>query len=145
VEHRLEPVRLIGGVSFVNDSKGTNVDSVHWALLAVSAPVILIAGGKDKDGDFTALNDLISQKAKLVVLIGQAADKIRHTWENLVECVLAETMEEAVKTAFERSTKGDTILLSPGCASFDMFDNFEHRGRVFKKAVNDLVSDGVPG
>ena len=143
VEHRLEPVRLIGGVSFINDSKGTNVDSVHWALLAVSAPVILIAGGKDKAGDFSALNDLISRKVKRVILIGQAAEKIRNTWKDLVECVTVKEMEDAVKLAFDSAIEGDTVLLSPGCASFDMFDNFEHRGRVFKAAVEKLASSGV--
>jgi len=143
VEHRLEPVRLIGGVSFINDSKGTNVDSVYWALLAVSTPIILIAGGKDKGGDFTALNDLISRKVKKVILIGQAAGKIRSAWNDLVECRIVEDMGEAVRTAFGSADSGDTVLLSPGCASFDMFDNFEHRGRVFKAAVGKLASREV--
>lgn len=139
VEHRLEPVRLIGGVSFINDSKGTNVDSVYWALKAVSAPVILIAGGKDKDGDFSALNDMISKKARLVVLIGKASDKIEATWKGLVRCVRATTMEDAVRVSYKEAKPGDTVLLSPGCASFDMFDNYEHRGKVFKQAVEDLA------
>ncbi len=139
MEHRLEPVRLIGGVSFINDSKGTNVDSVYWALKAVSAPVILIAGGKDKDGDFSALNDMISKKTKLVILIGKASDKIEATWKDLVRCVRAATMDDAVRTSFKEAKPGDTVLLSPGCASFDMFDNYEHRGRVFKQAVNELA------
>ena len=138
VEHRLEPVRLIGGVSFVNDSKGTNVDSVFWALKAVSAPVILIAGGKDKGGDFSVLNDLIEEKTKLIVLIGQATAKIEQTWKEVGKCIRAGSMEDAVRVAFSHSDAGDTILLSPGCASFDMFDNYEHRGQVFKKAVADL-------
>jgi UDP-N-acetylmuramoylalanine--D-glutamate ligase len=141
VEHRLEPVRLIGGVSFINDSKGTNVDSVYWALKAVSAPVILIAGGKDKDGDFSALNDMIAKKAKLVVLIGKASDKIEATWKGIVRCVRATTMEDAVRLSFKESKPNDTVLLSPGCASFDMFDNYEHRGRVFKQAVEDLAKE----
>lgn len=144
VEHRLEPVRLIGGVSFINDSKGTNVDSVRWALQAVSAPVILIAGGKDKGSDFSSLNDLIEQKVKCVVLIGQAASKIMATWEKVTKCVTAGDMEEAVEAAFAGAVKGDTVLLSPGCASFDMFDDFEHRGRVFKQAVEKLASRKVP-
>jgi UDP-N-acetylmuramoylalanine--D-glutamate ligase len=141
VEHRLEPVRLIGGVSFINDSKGTNVDSVYWALKAVSAPVILIAGGKDKDGDFSALNDIIAKKAKLVVLIGKASVKIEATWNGIVRCVRAATMEDAVRMSFREAMPNDTVLLSPGCASFDMFDNYEHRGRVFKQAVNDLAAE----
>lgn len=138
VEHRLEPVRLIGGVSFINDSKGTNVDSVYWALKAVSAPVILIAGGKDKAGDFGVLNALVSEKVNLVVLIGQAAPKIESAWKGLTRCVRAGTLEEAVAISYDEAANGDTVLLSPGCASFDMFDNFEHRGRVFKKAVMEL-------
>ncbi len=139
VEHRLEPVRLIGGVSFINDSKGTNVDSVFWALKAISTPIILIAGGKDKAGDFTALNSLISSKVKTVIVIGQAAAKISSAWDKLTRCIPAITMDDAVNVAFANSAKGDTVLLSPGCASFDMFDNYEHRGRVFKKAVADLA------
>lgn len=144
VEHRLEPVRLIGGVSFINDSKGTNVDSVHWALQAVSAPVILIAGGKDKGSDFSSINDSIEQKVKCAILIGQAASKIMATWEKLTECRTAANMEEAVEAAFEDAVEGDTVLLSPGCASFDMFEDFEHRGRVFKQAVEKLASRKVP-
>jgi len=144
VEHRLEPVRLIGGVSFINDSKGTNVDSVHWALQAVSAPVILIAGGKDKGSDFSSLNDLIEQKVKCAVLIGQAASKIMAIWEKTTQCRTAGNMEEAVEAAFAGAVGGDTVLLSPGCASFDMFEDFEHRGRVFKQAVEKLASRKVP-
>jgi UDP-N-acetylmuramoylalanine--D-glutamate ligase len=143
VEHRLEPVRLIGGVSFVNDSKGTNVDSVFWALKTIPAPVILIAGGKDKGGDFSALNEFVSQKVKLVVLIGQAAPKIELTWKDMTRCVRAGSMEDAVRTAYSNAAPGDTVLLSPGCASFDMFDNYEHRGRVFKQAVMELNEKGT--
>lgn len=143
VEHRLEPVRLIGGVSFINDSKGTNVDSVRWALMAVSAPVILIAGGKDKDADFTALNDLVKKKVKCAVLIGQAAPKILKSWTGITECWTANDMRDAVRTAFECAAGGDTVLLSPACASFDMFDDYEHRGRVFKEIVNEIASSGV--
>ena len=145
VEHRLEPVRLIGGVSFINDSKGTNVDSVYWALQAVSTPVILIAGGKDKGGDFSALNKLIAEKVKTVVLIGQAASKIKTEWESITECSVAVDMDDAVRSAFDLADDGDTVLLSPGCASFDMYESFEHRGRVFKAAVEKLVSSGVAG
>ncbi len=144
VEHRLEPVRLIGGVSFINDSKGTNVDSVNWALQAVSAPVILIAGGKDKGSNFSSINDSIEQKVKCAVLIGQAASKIMATWEKITECRAAANLEEAVEAAFEGAVKGDTVLLSPGCASLDMFEDFEHRGRVFKQAVEKLASRKIP-
>lgn len=143
VEHRLEPVRLIGGVSFINDSKGTNVDSVYWALRAVSTPVILIAGGKDKGGDFTALSELVRKKVKAAVLIGKAAEKIEAAWRNITRCIKAGPMEEAVRIAFAEAAPGDTVLLSPGCASFDMFDNYEHRGRVFKQAVLELEQEVI--
>jgi UDP-N-acetylmuramoylalanine--D-glutamate ligase len=138
VEHRLEFVRLIGGVSFINDSKGTNVDSVFWALKAVSTPVILIAGGRDKAGDFSKLNDLIENKVKVVLLIGEAADKIEKVWKQLAECKRAADMKEAVDIAYRDALEGDTVLLSPGCASFDMYRNFEERGNDFRKAVMAL-------
>jgi len=135
----LEFVRLIGGVSYINDSKGTNVDSVFWALKTVPAPAILIAGGKDKAGDFTLLNKLIKEKIKAVLLIGEASDKIENTWSDIVSCIRVSTLEEAVNKSFEMAIDGDTVLLSPGCASFDMFDSFEHRGDEFKQAVNSLM------
>ncbi|UCC80337.1 MAG: UDP-N-acetylmuramoyl-L-alanine--D-glutamate ligase [Candidatus Zixiibacteriota bacterium] len=135
VEHRLEFVRLIGGVSFINDSKGTNVDSVFWALKAISTPVILIAGGRDKAGDFNQLNGQVKEKVKEVLLIGEAADKIETAWKHITECKRANDMKEAVSMAFKDAGDGDTVLLSPGCASFDMYKNFEERGKDFKKAV----------
>jgi len=138
VEHRLEFVRLIGGVSFINDSKGTNVDSVFWALKAVPAPAILIAGGRDKAGDFTRLNDLVKTKVKAVILVGEAAGKIDKAWKQLTECRFASDMKEAVSIAYRDAKDGDTVLLSPGCASFDMYRNFEERGNDFKKAVMAL-------
>lgn len=138
VEHRLEFVRLIGGVSFINDSKGTNVDSVFWALKAISTPVILIAGGRDKAGNFNRLDDQIKEKVKEVLLIGEAADKIETAWKHIAECKRAPDMEEAVSMAFRDARDGDTVLLSPGCASFDMYRNFEERGKDFKKAVMAL-------
>ncbi len=143
VEHRLEFVRLIGGISFINDSKGTNVDSVYWALKAVSDPVILIAGGRDKQGDFERLKDLITDKVRAVVLIGEAAGKIKLAWKGLAYIMYASSMEEAVNMAFAESNAGDTILLSPGCASFDMFRNYEERGAAFKKAVLELEKSGI--
>lgn len=143
VEHRLEFVRLIGGISFINDSKGTNVDSVYWALKAVSSPIILIAGGRDKAGDYKKLGDLIKDKVKTVVLIGEAADKIKKSWKGLSAFKFAVSIEEAVSLAMEEAHSGDTILLSPGCASFDMFKNYEERGLAFKNAVIRLEKGGV--
>jgi len=143
VEHRLEFVRLIGGISFINDSKGTNVDSVYWALKAVSSPVILIAGGRDKAGDFKKLSGLIEEKVKTVVLIGEAADKIKQAWNGLSAFKFAVSIEEAVSLASGEANSGDTILLSPGCASFDMFKNYEERGLAFRNAVIRLEKGGA--
>jgi len=139
VEHRLERAGLIGGVSFVNDSKATNVDAVFWALQSVATPIVLIAGGKDKAGDFSTLNDLVRKNVKAVVLIGQATDKIAATFAGITQMVRAGSLEEAVEVAYNIARPSGTVLLSPGCASFDMFDNFEHRGQVFKSAVKELI------
>ena len=138
VEHRLERVGLIGGVSFINDSKATNVDAVFWALQSVSPPIVLIAGGKDKAGDFRVLSDLVRKNVKAIILIGQAADKIAGTFDGLTKLVRSKDMSAAVKLGYELAKPEGTVLLSPGCASFDMFDNFEHRGHVFKEAVKGL-------
>jgi UDP-N-acetylmuramoylalanine--D-glutamate ligase len=139
VEHRLERAGLIGGVSFINDSKATNVDAVYWALQSVPTPIVLIAGGKDKAGDFSTLNDLVRKNVKAVVLIGQAADKIAATFAGITRMVRSGNLEEAVEVAFNLAKPNGTVLLSPGCASFDMFENFEHRGQVFKATVKELM------
>ncbi len=142
LEHRLEEVAEIDGVTFVNDSKATNVDSLRYSLLSFDGPLVLIAGGKDKGGNFANLSSLASEKVKHVVLIGQAADKIKSSWPHL-KSHRASTMEEAVSIAFRLSVPGDSVLLAPGCASFDMFRDFEHRGQVFKEAVHSLVRGGA--
>ena len=141
VEHRLEEVATVKGVRFVNDSKATNVDSVWYALQSVSKSIILIAGGKDKGSSYLPLADSVKQKVKLLVLIGQAAQKIEDELGSLTETVRAPTLEQAVESAFQKSNPADTVLLSPACASFDMFENFEHRGRVFKQAVSKLQKE----
>ena len=138
VEHRLEHVATISGVSFVNDSKATNVDSVWYALQSVPPPVILIAGGKDKGGDFSRLRDLVRKNVKALVLIGEAEDKIKTALGDLVPAFHADTLEEAVELSFRKATSHDTVLLSPGCASFDMFRDYQHRGVVFKNSVRNL-------
>jgi len=138
VEHRLEPVRLIGGVSFINDSKATNVDAVYWALRSVLYPVILIAGGRDKQGDFGSLRELVRSRVKDIVLIGEAAPKIAAAFKDITAIHDAGSMADAIDQAYALAKPGGTVLLSPGCASFDMFDNFEHRGKVFKEAVMQL-------
>lgn len=143
VEHRLEQVGLMGGVSFVNDSKATNVDAVYWALQSVSPPIILIAGGRDKDSDFRSLRELIKEKVKAVVLLGEAADKIARAFDGCTEIYRAETIADAASKAYKAAKPAGTVLLSPACASFDMFDNYEHRGQAFKQAVKKLIGDNV--
>lgn len=136
--HRMEFVREIDGISFFNDSKGTNIDAVKKSLESFSGNVILIAGGRDKDGDFTALRELVRNKVKALILIGEAKEKIAKALSDLVPTYFELDMESAVRKAKELATKGDVVLLSPGCASFDMYRNFEHRGDNFKEIVNSL-------
>jgi UDP-N-acetylmuramoylalanine--D-glutamate ligase len=138
VEHRLERVAAISGVSFVNDSKATNVESVWYALQSVSSPIILIAGGRDKGGDFSKLRDLVKENVKALILIGEAREKIKKTLGNLIPSHYSDSMEEAVGLSLKQASGGDTVLLSPGCASFDMFRDYQHRGEVFKSSVRNL-------
>jgi UDP-N-acetylmuramoylalanine--D-glutamate ligase len=135
VEHRLEFVRELGGVKFYNDSKATNVDSVWYALDSFTSPVILIAGGRDKGNDYTSIIPLVKEKVKNAVLIGEGADKLGKSLNGITNISFAQTMEEAVKVAYDISKQGDVVLLSPACASFDMFNNYEHRGLIFKNSV----------
>lgn len=139
VAHRLEFVRKKDGVFFFNDSKGTNVMSVKRSLSAFSSnPIILIAGGKDKNMDFTPLVDLVKKKCKILILLGEAKEKINRAIGDHAETYLVGTFEEAILLAFQKSRSGDIILLSPGCSSYDMFRNFEERGDYFKKLVAQL-------
>ncbi len=138
VEHRLEKVREIDGISFINDSKATTVESLKVALKSFNRPVILIAGGKDKGSDFSELNELVDKHAKHLVLIGTAADKMKKTWENIKPITISKSLKEAVEIAFKTARKNDVVLLSPACASFDMFKDYEDRGRKFKEIVNEL-------
>ncbi|MBL7714916.1 MAG: UDP-N-acetylmuramoyl-L-alanine--D-glutamate ligase [Bdellovibrionales bacterium] len=139
VVHRLEFVRRKDGVFFFNDSKGTNVMSVQKSLSAFSSnPIILIAGGKDKNQDFTPLVDLVRKKVKILILVGEAKEKVNRAIGDFAETFLVGTFEEAVLLSFQKSRSGDIILLSPGCSSFDMFRNYEERGDYFKKLVNQL-------
>lgn len=138
LEHRLEFVRELGGIKYINDSKGTNVGAVEKSLEGFSEPIILIAGGRDKEGDFTQLRPLIKEKVKALVLIGEASGKIEGALGDLTHTVHAAHMKEAVETARAMARNGDVVLLSPACASFDMFKDFEDRGRQFKKIVMEL-------
>jgi UDP-N-acetylmuramoylalanine--D-glutamate ligase len=139
VAHRLEFVRKKDGVFFFNDSKGTNVMSVKRSLEAFSQnPVILIAGGKDKNMDFAPLVDPVRDKCKILILVGEAKEKINRAIGDFAETYLVGTFEEAVLLAYQKSRSGDIILLSPGCSSYDMFRNYEERGDYFKKLVSQL-------
>ena len=133
--HRLEKVAEIGGVTFLNDSKATNIDALEKALMAMRAPVVLIAGGKDKGLDFTGLRTLVREKAKAVVLIGTMTEKLFAAWNSAVPCTRATTLADAVEKAHALAQSGDVVLLSPGCSSFDMFKSFEDRGDQFRELV----------
>lgn len=139
VEHRIEFVAEIGGVKFYNDSKATNVDSTIKALESFAGNVILILGGKDKGSDFSVLAPLIRERVKHIVLIGAASDKIADQIAGTQMMTRAISMEDAVQRSAAIASAGDTVLLAPACASFDMFDNYEHRGRVFKDEVRKLI------
>jgi UDP-N-acetylmuramoylalanine--D-glutamate ligase len=138
IEHRLEFVDEIKGVRFINDSKATTVDAALWALRNVPAPVILICGGRDKGNDYSLLRDLMRDKVKGVFLIGEARTKMTAAFKGLVPVEEAESLQEAVRLAFNNARRGYTVLLSPMCSSFDMFSDYEDRGRQFKKATREL-------
>jgi len=138
LEHRLEFVRELDGIRYINDSKGTNVGAVMKSLEGFTSPVLLIAGGRDKAGDFTQLRPLIKGRVKVLVLIGEAAGKIGKALGDLTETVLAADMKDAVDRSRSMADRGDVVLLSPACASFDMFRDFEDRGEQFKEIVRGL-------
>ena len=139
LEHRMEHVATVRGVEFINDSKATNVNSTWYALESMTRPTILILGGVDKGNDYSLLAEGIRDKVKAIICLGKDTKKIHEAFGKLVN-VLVDThsAEEAVQTAFHLAAKGDTVLLSPACASFDLFKNYEDRGQQFKKAVKDL-------
>ncbi|MDI6890492.1 MAG: UDP-N-acetylmuramoyl-L-alanine--D-glutamate ligase [Thermodesulfovibrionales bacterium] len=139
LEHRLEFVREINGVRYFNDSKGTNVGAVTKSLGSFTEPIILIAGGRDKSGDFSPLRDLVKEKVKALVLIGEAGEKIKRSLGDLTETVMAKDLKESVNISRNMAVKGNVILLSPACASFDMFLDFEDRGKQFKKIVMEMT------
>jgi len=141
VEHRMENVGTIAGINFVNDSKATNVDSVCYALRSLGTPIHLIAGGRDKGGEFAPIIKYGKDNIKNIVLIGEAREKMFNQLGKSFAVQFADDMNKAVQKLFELASPGDTILLSPACASFDMYDNFEHRGQVFKDAVTALKNN----
>lgn len=140
VEHRIEYVAEIDGIKFYNDSKATNVDSTIKALEAFDRNIIVILGGKDKGSDYSVLAPLVRDRVKQIILIGAASDKIAEQLEGTRPIARARSIEAAVLGAMEVAASGDIVLLAPACASFDMFDSYEHRGRVFKEAVYKLAS-----
>ncbi|HWB32676.1 MAG TPA: UDP-N-acetylmuramoyl-L-alanine--D-glutamate ligase [Acidobacteriaceae bacterium] len=142
VEHRLEFVAATGGVEFYNDSKATNVDATKKALEAFGGGVHLILGGKDKDSDYTELAALVRARVKTIYTIGSAAEKIERHLEGAAKIITAGTLDAAVRRAAEDASAGDVVLLAPACASFDQFENYEHRGRVFKEIVKQLLAVG---
>jgi UDP-N-acetylmuramoylalanine--D-glutamate ligase len=125
-------------VKYVNDSKGTNVDSVWYALQSFDAPIVIMLGGRDKGNDYSRLRDLMRKHARAVVAIGESADKVVQAFGSEFTVRKAASMEEAVLAGQELAQPGDVVLLSPACASFDWFENYEHRGRVFKELVKNL-------
>ncbi len=138
LEHRMEIVKEVDGITFINDSKGTNVGAVARSLESFKN-LVLIMGGTDKGSDFTMLKEKIKTKVKTLILIGEAKDKIERSFADTVDTYKVEGLKEAVELAFSKASGGDTVLLSPGCASFDMFENFEERGRAFKRAVHEMA------
>ncbi len=138
VEHRLEFVREVAGVKYYNDSKATNVDATVKAVESFAGGIHLILGGKDKNSDYTVLGPLLRERVKTVITIGSAAEKIERQLAGVVKIESAETLAKAVAFAYGAAEAGDTVLLAPACASFDQFDSYEHRGRVFKELVHAL-------
>ena len=139
VAHRLETVRDVDGVRFVNDSKATNVNAVWYALESFHEPIILIAGGRDKGNDYTQLKPLVRKNVRAVIAIGESAEKVhRELGQEAPHSEIAETLELAVQRAFAVAEGGDVVLMSPACSSFDRFENFEERGDSFRRAVMNL-------
>jgi UDP-N-acetylmuramoylalanine--D-glutamate ligase len=138
VEHRLEYIMRVHGIHFINDSKATNVNSTWYALESMKNPTIWILGGVDKGNDYNALMDLVNEKVKAIIALGIDNSKIHKAFEGVKEIIDVTSMEEAVRAAYYLGNDGDNVLLSPACASFDLFENYEDRGRKFKEAVRLL-------
>lgn len=139
VEHRLEPVIKVHGIEFINDSKATNVNSTWYAMESMKGKVVWIVGGVDKGNDYSILDPLVREKVKSIVCLGKDNSKIHNAFDNMIDTVVdCDNMEEAVRTAYYLAEEGNIVLLSPCCASFDLFENYEDRGRQFKDAVRNL-------
>ena len=144
VEHRIEHVMTVAGVDFVNDSKSTNIDSLRVALESFAKPVTLIAGGRGKGADYRVLRDLVQRHVRHLVVIGEDTPLLEAAFGDIVAHTRAQSMDKAVRLAAQATAPGGAVLLSPACASFDMFDNFEHRGRVFKECVRQYAEGAQP-
>jgi UDP-N-acetylmuramoylalanine--D-glutamate ligase len=139
VEHRLERFLTVHGIEFVNDSKATNVNSTWYALESISKPIVWIVGGIDKGNDYSLLHGLVKEKVRAMVCLGKDNKKLHEAFDGIVKNhVDATSMDQAVKAAYYLARNGDTVLLSPACASFDLFENYEDRGRQFKLYVRNL-------
>lgn len=138
VEHRLEKITKINGVTFINDSKATNVNSVYYALASIHSPIILILGGIDKGNNYTEIFDLVRQKVKIIVCLGIYNKIIKNIFGKKIDIIETFSMKECVQACYSVAKKGDTVLLSPACSSFDLFTNFEDRGKQFKKEVMNI-------
>lgn len=139
VEHRLELVRVLNGVSYINDSKATNINSVWYALDSFKMPIVLILGGRDKGNNYCELQSQLVEKVHTIIAIGEATEAINKQLDNVVPDIInAGSLEEAVNISKKRAKRGEIVLLSPACSSFDMFDNYEHRGNTFKEIVDQL-------
>lgn len=145
LEHRLEKVRTVDKVEFYNDSKATNVDAALKSIQSFDRPVILIMGGRDKGGEFSRLKPEVRKRVKKVILLGECREKIRREFNGTVPLLDAAGMRDAVKKSFFSAEPGDVVIMAPGCTSFDMFKNFEHRGRIFKQEVRNLESREAGG
>ncbi|MHB8336201.1 MAG: UDP-N-acetylmuramoyl-L-alanine--D-glutamate ligase [Ignavibacteriaceae bacterium] len=138
VDHRLEMVRELAGVKYINDSKATNIDAVWYALRSFDEPIFLILGGLDKGNDYDQIKDIIIEKVKKIYAIGASAEKIFNFFHSMVKVEIMKSLEDAILEASREARADEIVLLSPACASFDMFRSYEHRGEVFKEAVNKL-------
>ncbi len=138
IAHRMEFVRLLSGVEFINDSKATNIDSTTWALERIRKPAIMIAGGRDKGSDFPSLRSLVKAKVKSMIVIGEAGNRIFDAFHRDIEVIKSDSLEGAINRAYLKAQSGDCVLFSPMCKSFDMFRDYEDRGDKFKLFVNSL-------
>ncbi|MGB9664984.1 MAG: UDP-N-acetylmuramoyl-L-alanine--D-glutamate ligase [Ignavibacteria bacterium] len=138
VEHRLEVVRILDGVTYINDSKATNVRSTYYALKSYDSNIILILGGREKDNDYDEIKDLVKERVKLIFAFGESRDKIKNYFDGIKQVIVCNSLNEVVKEAHKKASPGDVVLFSPSCKSFDQFNDFEHRGKTFKELVNQL-------